>query len=365
MNILSTSNRIGSNPQDSSECTIDEEADKKQQTADRIQSLRDEQQDAVTKQAEFDGEIADKQKEINEEIRKSKDEIQQSARDLDKEDREKFTSIQKALLESKKKKFKNLIAINKTNTEIANLEFAQQQVNIEFSESKVARKCYDKVLEIKNKLVPQAAPPVPGQPPAPNPARNFTLKEAQRIKQILRSEEDDCLKTERLSRAAQLKGKLDRRQELTDQISQANQDIADDDAAIKLDQDEYDKFKASLSDEKKSKLDSQTQMETNLNNSLAQFQALVDKKKASQQARITSREELIQKLLTEKTAQKQRYAEVSASLFGRQESLQTFLDNCCGSNISRTSRNRSCGRLSSGSPTLEEPSTGNGGRGNN
>lgn len=347
MNLLSISNTIGSTPASSSDCTLEEDADKKQQKADRIQSLRDEQQDSVTAQAELDGEIADKQKEVNEEIRKNKDEIQQSMRDLDKEDREKFADIQKKLLESKKKKFKNMISINKTNTEIANLEFAQQQINIEFGESKIARKCFEKVMEIKNKLVPQAAPPVPGQPAVP-PARNFSLKEAQRIKQQLRDEESDCLRTERLSRSAQLKGKIDRRQELTDTISQANQDIADEDAAIKLDQEDYDKFKASLSTEKQQKLESQTQMEANLNASLTAFEALVAKKKAALDAKIASREALIQQLLLAKTEQRQRYSEVSASLGDREESLGNFRSTCCND---PNSRSRSTSRSGTGSST--------------
>lgn len=337
----------------STDCTLEEDADKKQQKADKIQQMRDEQQDSVTAQAELDGQIADKQKEVSEEIRKNKDEIQQSMRDLDKEDREKFAAIQKAMLESKKKKFKNLISINKTNTEIANLEFAQQQTNIEFSESKIARKCYDKVMEIKNKLVPQAAPAVPGQPPAP-PAKSFTLKEAQRIKQQLRDEESDCLKTERLSRTAQLKGKIDRRQELTDSISQANQDIADDDAAIKLDQDDYDKFKASMAAEKQSKLDSQTQMEANLNASLTAFQALVAKKKAALDAKIANREKAIQELIAAKAEQKQRYSEVAASLGDRSDSLSNFKSVCCPTSGSRRSSTGGSSNINYTDPNCEQ-----------
>lgn len=365
--LLSSANSVQSSDPDSEACTIADEESRQDEITNRIQTLRDEQQDSVTKQADLDGEISDKEKEIKEEIRKEKDNIQQSLRDLKKEEREKFSSIQKGKLEAKKKKFRNLSAINKKNTEIANLEFAQQQINIEFSESKVARKCFAKTMALKDVLTGQA--PAAGAAPgaAKPPTRRISLKESSQIKKQLREEEDDCLKTERLSRSAQLKGKLDRREELSGEVDDLLRENTDEDAAIKLDEDEFEKFKLSVADEEKSKLDSQVQLESNLNTSLAQFKTLVDRKKASLDVKVNSRNETIEKLLLAKQSRKKRYSEVSASLFTRAESLDSYLGTCCQPTISSTGRrvqptDPNCRRLRSDSRSnqLDPVSTGTG-----
>lgn len=338
---------------------VEGEEERQERLDERIQRLRDENEDSVTKQADLDDEFSRRKEEVNEKILEAEEDVNKKKIERQTRQQEESSRIQKAVLKAEKTKYDNLTQINKLNIEKANLQFAQQQIVIEFSSARINKTCRDKVMALKDALTaPTVAPPVSGTPAAKPVAKKFSVREAQKIKQDLKLEEQSCLQTEALKKSAQIKGLADKRAGLEAQIETLNRAITDEEKAINIEKQAFEELKKTMTQEEQQQEEAKIKKLNNLSQSLAKFAETIDRKKKSLDSRIASRNELIRTLTLSKQNKKDRFATVSGSLSSRQSAQQDYIETCC----SQSTKDLYCSRVQSDSRTNSySPVTGSDG----
>ena len=342
----------GANP-----CTIvDQKAtqQKRERIEDQISRLQEQNQDSVTKQADLDDEFSKRQEETEDKIREAEEDVEKKKIERQTKMQEENTRIQKAVLASQKKQFDNLNNINKKNIEIANLQFAQQQINIEMSDLRMNKTCRDKVQALSQALLweDSTAARGSGAPTGNKRLKKMTIKEAQKMKQDLKLEETTCLQVESLKRTAQLKGLFDKRAGLqaeVDTLTRANEDEA---KAIEIEKKSFEELKLTMDKEEKTDAENKFKKLNTLSASLARFKDTIDKKKKSQQDRIALREQQIQRLVLSKNEVVVKELDVNSKIKNATRQRDSFADRCCstvGGAVAHTSCTREMERKSSGS----------------
>jgi hypothetical protein len=333
-------------------CTIvDQNAtqQKRERIDEQIARLQEQNQDSVTKQAELDDEFSKRQEETEEKIREAEEDVEKKKIERQTKIQEENARIQKAILTSQKKQFDNLQNINKKNIEIANLQFAQQQINIESSDLRMSKTCRDKVLLLQKTLTTEAPPP--GSPAnTPTKQKKMTIKEAQKIKQDLKLEETTCLQVESLKRTAQLKGLFDKRAGLQAEVDTLTRSNEDEAKSIEIEKKSFEDLKATMEKEEQTDAENKFKKLNTLSASLARFKETIDKKKKSQVDRIALREQQIQRLILSKNEVVVKELDVNSKLQNAGRTRQSFRDRCCsGMRGSRYTRTASSTRTTSSS----------------
>lgn len=314
-------------------CTIvDQKATqaKRERIEEQIARLQEQNQDSVTKQADLDDDFSKRQEETEEKIREAEEDVEKKKIERQTKIQEENTRIQKAILTSQKKQFDNLQNINKKNIEIANLQFAQQQINIESSDIRMNKTCRDKVLALQKVMTTE--PPPPGAPPnTPTKTKKMTIKEAQKIKQDLKLEETTCLQVESLKRTAQLKGLFDKRAGLQAEVDTLTRGNEDEAKSIEIEKKSFEELKLTMQKEEQTDAENKFKKLNTLSASLARFKETIDKKKKSQVDRIALREQQIQRLVLSKSEVVVKELDVNSKLQNAGRTRQSFRDRCCSS----------------------------------
>lgn len=359
-------------------CTIvDQKAtqDKRDRIEEQIARLQEQNQDSVTKQADLDDDFSKRQEETEEKIREAEEDVEKKKIERQTKIQEENTRIQKAILTSQKKQFDNLQNINKKNIEIANLQFAQQQINIESSDLRMNKTCRDKVMALQKVLTTEPAPAMGGNARTGiTVAKKMTIKEAQKIKQDLKLEETTCLQVESLKRTAQLKGLFDKRAGLQAEVDTLTRGNEDEAKSIEIEKKSFEELKVTMEAEEKTDAENKFKKLNTLSASLARFKETIDKKKKSQVDRIALREQQIQRLILSKNEVVVKELDVNSKLQNAGRTRQSFRDRCCSgmrgarytrsasSSSSRTTSSSythpSCDTASSSSSGSRDPLTG-------
>ena len=333
-------------------CTVvdqNAERSRKERIEDQISRLQEQNQDSVTKQAELDDDFSKRQEETEEKIREAEEDVEKKKIERQTKIQEENTRIQKAVLTSQKKQFDNLQNINKKNVEIANMQFATQQINIQSSDLRMNQACSKKVEDLQASLMLEK--PLPGAPAnTPPKKRKLTAKDAQKIKQTLKQEETTCLQLAALERTAQLKGLFDKRTLLqadVDTLTRANEDEA---KSIEIEKKAFEELKVTMDKEEQTDAENKFKKLNTLSASLARFKETIDKKKKSQVDRIALREQQIQRLILSKNDVVVKELNVDSKLRNAGRTRTSFTSRCC-SRIGRTSAYSRSSSSHSGSST--------------
>jgi hypothetical protein len=340
-------------------CTIvDQKAtqDKRERIEEQISRLQEQNQDSVTKQADLDDDFSKRQEETEEKIREAEEDVEKKKIERQTKIQEENTRIQKAVLTSQKKQFDNLQNINKKNIEIANLQFAHQQINIESSDLRMNKTCRDKVLALQKALTTE--PPPQGAPAgAPTKKKQLKSDEARKIKQDLKFEETTCLQVESLKRTAQLKGLFDKRAGLQAEVDTLTRGNEDEAKSIEIEKKSFEELKLTMEAEEKTDAENKFKKLNTLSASLARFKETIDKKKKSQVDRIALREQQIQRLVLSKNEVVVKELDVNSKLQNAGRTRQSFRDRCCSSmRSSRYTRTASSSSSRTASSSYIHPS---------
>lgn len=315
----------------SNACTIEDKKATKQQRdriEDQISRLQEQNQDSITKQADLDDDFSKRQEETEEKIREAEEDVEKKKIERQTKIQEENTRIQKAVLTSQKKQFDNLQNINKKNIEIANLQFAQQQINIESSDLRMNKTCRDKVLALQKALTTE--PPPQGAPAgAPTKKKQLKSDEARKIKQDLKFEETTCLQIESLKRTAQLKGLFDKRAGLQAEVDTLTRGNEDEAKSIEIEKKSFEELKLTMEAEEKTDAENKFKKLNTLSASLARFKETIDKKKKSQADRIALREQQIQRLVLSKNEVVVKELDVNSKLKNASRQRDSFSARCC------------------------------------
>ena len=341
-------------------CMIEDDSSlqsKRDQYDREIERLKEQNADAVTQKTDLDEKLEQKKDEVTQKIQDLDDEVNKKKIERQSKLQEQANQIQKDELKSQTKKFENLAKINKLNTEIANLQFAQQQVAIEFADSRITEGCTTKVEKMKGQLTgelpPEGAPS--GAKPVP---KKFSVGEMSKLKKKLQDELDTCMKSETLKRSAQLKGIIDKRMDLQAQIDTYNRAIEDEDKAVNLAKQQLEQLRAQMTTEEQNDLDSKLKKQNSLAQSVAAYGENVAKKKIALDQKVAARLEQIKKIEAKKNNLKEKYANVNSTLMARRSAQNDYITKCCGR--SATKKDIYCDQVSSDygdSDPVGEPGT--------
>ncbi|MGZ3724528.1 MAG: hypothetical protein ACXWQQ_01960, partial [Pseudobdellovibrio sp.] len=222
--------------------------------------------------------------------------------------------------------------INKLNIDAANLQFAVQQITIDFSSARMNKTCLDKVNALKDSMTAATVPAGAG-PNAKPVAKKFSIKDAAKMKQDLLLEEQSCLQTEALKKNAQVKGIQDKRAGISAQIDTLNRANSDEDKALAIDQQSYSDLQKTQTTEEQQDNDAHNKKLNTLSQSLAKFSDIVAQKKKALDDKIAARKQQIQALILEKSQKVDRFGTVSAALGGVTNAQNRFNNECCSKDV--------------------------------
>ena len=331
-------------------CTLEDDTleDRKSQIDDQIQRLEDEKVDSVTKQSELDDELSKKKADVDKEIADLESDFSKSAIARKTKNQQEGERIQKAILASNKKQRDNLVAIADKNTQIANLAFGVQQINIESSDLRQSKVCSDKVMAAKA----VALAPVTGAD-GKKKAPKFTLKESQKLKSSLKLEELTCLQSEALKKQAQLKGIMDTKRKLQSEVDAMMKGNEDEQKAIALEQKSMEELLKIMTEEEAKELQIKNKKLDSLSKSITDMAGIVERKKKALDTKIKNRDAQIANLVLKKQNLKPKFSGVSSSINSSRASAKGYLAACCkGGRSSTVSKDHSgCAQVRSDSGT--------------
>ncbi len=349
------SSQNSSNPNAACFVDVSEEQTRVERIDDKIQQLSDQNEESVTKQADLDDDYNKKKDDIDKEIQEAEEELNKKKIERQTKQQEESTNIQKAVLKAQKTQYENLTQINKLNIEKANLQFAIQQITIDYSSARINKTCRDKVMALKDALTAPAPLP-PNAPPNAKPvAKKFSVRESAKMKKDLQLEEQSCLQTEVLKKNAQAKGIQDKRVGIEAQIDTLTRANADEDKSINIDKQAFEEMKKTMATEEQQQSDNHMKRLNNLSSSLAKFAETIDKKKKSLDTKIASRKEQIKALVLSKQQQVDRFGTVSSALSSVSTAQSRFNNQCCdrsltsGTDAQSKELKRNCSAVSSSS----------------
>ena len=318
----------GSNPKNSSggACALYDPTfeERKGQIDDQIQRLKDEQVDAVTKQSELDDELNNKKNEVNEKVSDLEAEFRKADTEKKTQSQQEAADLQKKILASDKVIRDNLIKVADKNVEIANLSFGIQQIMIESSNLAVNKNCTDKYNAAFNAafgLVTGAD----GKKTKPK----YTMRENSKIRADLRLIQTQCLQIEGVKRDAQLKGIADKRRSLTVEIDTYMKSNEDEQKSIALDRKALEDKEKLLTDDQKKALEEKNTKLDNLNKSVVDFAAVVDKKKKALDAKIEARNVQIKTLSDRKNNLQPIFDDVQSTISDSRDAGAAYKAACC------------------------------------
>jgi hypothetical protein len=346
----------GSDPTGCRMIDQDRERERKEKIEEKIAKLLEENEESEVKKAELDEEVAKRQEEVEDKIREAEEEYNRKKIERQTKKQEEESRIQKAILEAQKKQYATLRQIDDKNTEIGNLQFAQQQTNIEFAKSAIDRKC-EVAAKAKEKELTSPAPAVAGSNAQAKPQKmRFSRKDSIKIRSEIDRVFKECLDLQNLGKKAQLKGLIDKRVKLQADIDTLNRSIEDEQKAIALDQKAFEDLKGTMSAEEQTELENKFKKLNTLSESLAKFKESIQKKKASQDKRMLVRKERIERLIASKADVIYKESKIARPIKAYQNARSSFVNQCCGTDADPKFKNL-CGDINKGAPKKGKSST--------
>lgn len=297
-----------------------------QRIDDKIARLREQITSDKNKQVDEDDKLSKKKNEVEEKMQDAQAEVDKKKFERQTKNQNEATRVGKLVIESEKKRRKNATTIDDKTTQIANLAFAQQEINLKFADSKIATTCNDRLEALKAKIT--KTDPKTGK----KGKTKFTAAQASQIKKQLESDNASCYAEQNLAKQAQVKGIMDTKRKLQAEIDTLTAENQDEAKSIALEQQNVEQLKTIASSEEANDIAALQKKLTTLNKSVTDLETSVLARKKNLDESIANRNKQIDQLIADSKKVKNKYQAVSSSVQQSNSSASAFLDACCGSN---------------------------------
>lgn len=312
---------------------------------DKITRLREETQDIKEKAVATDKELAEKKQDVEKEMLDVE-------KDAEKEKFQKLTKnqedagrMQKAIMNSEKKRRDNILRIADLNVEIANFTFAHQKLNLALSDSRITKECRDKSVAAMNLKVKGTIDPKSGKEIRPK----FTQRESMQFKKDLRQEESNCIQERALQRLETTKALVDQKRKVKVQIDSLSASNVDEEKAIATEIKQMDALKAIAADEEAKAIEAKTKKLNSLNKTVTDMEKYVADKKKSYDEKTKAKNDLIDKLQLDRQNVKPKFKKVISTVESSGRAASTYLNMCCNFK-DKNDNHTDCTRVSTDEP---------------
>lgn len=292
---------------------------------DKITRLREETQDIKEKAVAADKELAEKKQDVEKEMLDVE-------KDAEKEKFQKLTKnqedagrMQKAIMNSEKKRRDNILRIADKNVEIANFTFAHQKLNLALSDSRITKECRDKSIAAMNLKLKGTIDPKSGKEIKPK----FSQRESMQFKKDLKQEESNCIQERALQRLETTKALVDQKRKVKVEIDSLTASNVDEEKAIATEIKQMEALKAIATEEEAKAIEAKTKKLNSLNKTVTDMEKYVTDKKKSYDEKTKAKNDLIDKLVLDRQNVKPKFKKVLSTVETSGRAASTYLNMCC------------------------------------
>lgn len=312
---------------------------------DKITRLREETQDIKEKAVAVDKELAEKKQDVEKEMLDVEKDAEKDKFQKLTKNQEDAGRMQKAIMNSEKKRRDNILRIADKNVEIANFTFAHQKLNLALSDSRITKECRDKSVAAMNLKLKGTIDPKSGKEIRPK----FTARESLQFKKDLKSEESNCIQERALQRVETTKALVDQKRKVKVEIDTLTASNVDEEKAIASEIKQMEALKTIAADEEAKAIEAKTKKLNSLNKSVTDMEKYVTDKKKNYDEKTKAKNDLIDKLQLDRQNVKPKFKKVISTVETSGRSASAYLNQCC--NFSDSKENHSdCSRVLTDEP---------------
>jgi hypothetical protein len=348
--ITMNANQSSTTPDGCSIANDDTQANSETSLKDKIASIREKINSDKNKKIEEDDKINKKRDEVQQKIQDAKEEVDKKKFERQSAAAKDAYDLTKANIDLEKKRRKTATDISDKTTQISNLAFASQELNLKFADTKIAKTCRDRFDAIK--AAKMAVDPKTGKKKT-----KLSASEAAQLKKDLLDDQASCLSEEGLKKQAQFKGLQDTRKKLQADIDTLNGELKSDQDAYNANVTNINNKKAQADAEEKNDITNlQTKM-TQLNQTVTDLETTVAAKKKNIDEQIAAREAQITDIGNTIADVKPKFNKVANAVNAGSTSANNFVGQCC-SDSDKTKNAAGCSRVKNDYPDSGGKSSG-------
>lgn len=316
--------QAGANGQSVAGCVIensDTEADKEERIDDKITRLREEITKLRTEDvAEEDQKLNEKRQEVETEMleaRQAQEKAQTEAKTKNQQDAARLAEKIVKVNAQKRQDLDNIAALNE---EVSEAQVQIQKVVLSMPDKLVKAQCRGARDRYVKELPPER--------------KKFATRGAQAaFEEEVKAVEQTCL----LAQAADKQEKINQinkaKKATQRKIANLKAKIADDAVTVQNSAKEIENLKAIATEQEKKDLDNLTTKLNNLNKTVIDLEAAVERKKKGFEEKAKAKEDQINKLLMDRQNVKSKFAKVYSAASSGGSSARKFVSQCCKSDI--------------------------------
>ncbi len=343
------------NPNVAAGCVLendDKAAEKEERIDDKITKIREEIQDLKEKATEADNKLNEKKQDVDKEMLDVEKDADKAKFEKQTKTQEEAGRMQKAVMNSEKKRRDNLLRIADLEVDMANFSFAHQKLNLALSDNRITKECRDKSIAAMNAKVKGSVDPKTGKIFTPK----FSQQESLQFRKDLKSEESNCLQEKALQRQETTKALIDAKRKVKVQVDTLTASNTDEEKAIAADLKQMESLKAIATEEEKKDIDNKLKKLNSLNKSVTDMEKHIVDKKKSYEEKSKAKEDQISKLLLDRQNVKPKFAKVSSTVEVSGRAASVYLNQCCA--FADKAKNHSdCSRVTSVEPEAKTRAT--------
>ena len=312
---------------------------------DKITRLREEAEDIKEKAIAVDKELAEKKQDVEKEMLDVEKDAEKAKFDKQTKNQEDAGRMQKAIMNSEKKRRDNILKIADLNVDIANFTFAHQKLNLALSDDRITKECRDKSIAAMNLKMKGSYDPKSGKEAKPK----FTQKESMQFKKDLKQEESSCLQEKALQRVETTKALVDAKRKVKIQADTLSASNVDEEKAIASEIKQMEAMKAISADEEKKAIEGKVKKLNALNKSVTDMDKYVTDKKKSYDEKSKAKNDLIAKLQLDRQNVKPKFKKVSSAVDASGRAAAVYLNMCCNFKV-KDENHADCSRVEEDEP---------------
>ncbi len=324
----------------------DKAAEKEERIDDKITRVREEIQDLKQKSTEVDKELADKKQDVEKEMLEVEKDADKAKFDKQTKTQEETGRMQKAIMNSEKKRRDNILKIADLNVDIANFTFAHQKLNLALSDDRITKECRDKSIAAMNLKMKGSYDPKSGKEIKPK----FTQKESMQFKKDLKLDESNCLQEKALQRLETTKALVDAKRKVKIQVDNLTTGNVDEEKAIANEIKQMEALKKIADEDEKKAIESKFKKLASLNKAVTDMEKHVTDKKKSYDEKSKAKEDQISKMLLDRQNVKPKFAKVSSVVSASGRAASVYLNQCCAFTEKSKANHSDCGRVTETEP---------------
>jgi hypothetical protein len=310
-------------------CVIEndeKEADKEARDDEKITSLRADIENLKEDAVKEDERLDEKRQKVEEEMQQVEKDFDKVSTDNKTKNQTDAGNMQKKILDAEKKKKANLVKIMNIQTQIANLAFGHQEVNLSFADNLVTREC-----RAASSAVKEAALKV---------KQKFSNVESAKLVQDMKTAETVCLQKKAIEKQKVIKGLVDMKRQYQSEVDTLNSSNADETKSIEADQKQIEALKTIMTESEAKELEQKNKKLTSLNKSVTDLETSIANKKKSLEAKQKAKQDQIDKILMDRQKVKSKFTKVYSSAVTTTSSARQFVSECCATDYKPKSSDR-------------------------